>query len=490
MAATTTLDAVRGWAHLTVVLGARMYRVFLLGLVVIAAAPPLFGWGSYVVESGSMEPSLHVGDVVIASPYTEDQRIRVGRVFVFDDPATTEPHLMVHRIVERRDDGKYTTAGDANAVTDITPLPSSDVRATAVLLAPRVGHPVTWAQSGQWLRLAAWLLATIGAFAFAVRHLEGESPRRGLRRRRPPGGPPPDDAGDHDASNGARRGGRSDAARAQAHTLARTLRVRPPVATLAALLLAGMLACTANAGFTGYTRNSAMSWTVGQWTQPYVTAVLADSPHTLWLLDEQAGTTTAQDRSGNQSLGSYRPAAVLGQQGGLPNNPGSSITTSGGLALTGSYPTATAASHTVELWFRTGTQAGGSLAGFGSSTTTGTPSYEDRVVRMTTTGHITYGDWANGSLNVVTTPGGYADNTWHHLVVVSTSANGGRENTVIYVDGAARVSGLTSKVEYFSGYVRVGGGSGTSAFSGSIDNVSVYDSALPAQRVAAHYAAR
>src|SRR5688500_6667914 len=77
----------RAWARLMAVLGSRMYRAFLLGLVAVAVAPVLLGWGSYVVESGSMEPSIQVGDVVVAKPYTEDQQIRVGRVFVFDDPA-------------------------------------------------------------------------------------------------------------------------------------------------------------------------------------------------------------------------------------------------------------------------------------------------------------------------------------------------------------------------------------------------------------------
>jgi signal peptidase I len=395
-----------------------------------------------------MRPSIEVGDVVVAKPWTEEQRIRVGRVFVFDDPATARGHLMVHRIVELRDDGDYTTAGDANDVTDVTPLPRSDVRATAVLLAPYVGLPVAWARSGDWLRLGVWLLLTMAAFALAVRTLEGEPPRRG------------------------------------------TLRSRIPLLGLAAVLLLAVVASTASAGFTGQTRNSGWSWTVAQWTQPYVQAVLADSPQVFWLLDEKVGTATAQDRSGNQVLGSFKSAAVLGQAGGLPDNPGTSMSTSGGLALAAANASAPASSHTTELWFRSGSQAGGQLSGFAASATTGVPSYEDRVVRLTASGRITYGDWATNQYSVITTPGAYADSTWHHVVVASTPANGGRETTVIYVDGVARASGPTSRVEAYYGYVRVGGGSGTSAFNGTIDNVSVYSTALSAQRVAAHYAAR
>lgn len=468
-----SLSPLRTWAYLVAVLGARMYRAFLLGLVAIAVAPVLFGWGSYVVESGSMEPSIQVGDVVIAKPYSEDQQIRVGRVFVFDDPAPDQDRLVIHRVVELRDDGDYTSAGDANEVTDITPLPRDHVRGTAVLLAPYIGLPVTWAQSGKWLQLTLWLLVTMAAFAMAVRHLEGEPPTHGPGRaiRR---------------WFSSRTRTRSESTR----TPGRAQRSRVPLVTAAGLVLLSTLASTASAGFTGHTRNSGWSFTVGQWSQPYVDAVLADAPQLFWLVDETAGTSTAQDRSGNKSLGSYKAAAVLGRPGGLPSNPGTSLSTSGGLALTSANPTTTASSHTLELWFRTASQAGGYLAGFGTSATTGIPTYEDRVVRLTPTGRITYGDWANGGVNIITTPAGYTDNAWHHVVVVSTPANGGRENSVVYVDGVARASGQTSKVESFSGYVRVGGGSGTAAFSGFIDNVSVYGTALSAQRVAAHWAAR
>ena len=124
-----------GWTRLLVVLGCRAYRALLLTLVAIAAAPLMTGWGSYVVASDSMRPSISVGDVVVARPTATGHQVHVGRVYVFDDPTHPE-RLLVHRVVERRDDGDYTTAGDANRVTDITPLKTSGIRAQAVLLVP------------------------------------------------------------------------------------------------------------------------------------------------------------------------------------------------------------------------------------------------------------------------------------------------------------------------------------------------------------------
>ncbi|TGN66372.1 signal peptidase I [Nocardioides eburneiflavus] len=436
-----------GWTRLLLVLVSRAYRAMLLTLTVVAAAPLAAGWGSYVVASASMQPSMAPGDVVLGRPTATDHRVRVGRVYVFDDPARAG-RLLVHRVVERRDDGDYTTAGDANDVTDIAPLEPAAIRAQAILLVPLVGLPVHWGRTRDWLPLLLWILASSAAFVLAGQRLDTQRPPR-------PG------------------------------------RSRTAVATAVAVgAVAAGTAGSAGATFTDRTTASGSEWTAGAWTQPYVGAVLADSPRFLWLLDEKAGTTTAQDRSGNAFLGDYRSAAGLGQPGALPNNPGTSMSTSGGLALTSAYTAGSPGTHSMELWFRVAPRSAGPLIGFGSSTTAGAPPQEDRVVRLTSSGQITYGDWDSNPRSIITTPGAYDDGAWHHLVVVSAAANGGRQSTVIYVDGVARASGLTSKVGDYSSHVRIGGGSGTVTSTGSVDNVAVYHSALSASRVAAHWAAR
>ncbi|GAA5123166.1 hypothetical protein GCM10023339_42600 [Alloalcanivorax gelatiniphagus] len=483
--------ALGGWARLAGVLAARMYRAFLIGLAVIALAPALFGWGSYVVRSGSMEPSIQVGDVVVGKPWSEDQRIRVGRVFVYDDPATTRPHLMVHRIVELRDDGDYTTAGDANDVTDVTPLPRSDVRATAVLLVPYIGLPVTWTRSGDWLRLASWLLLTTAAMALALRRLDGERPRWVLLRvvrgwwgsRRPP----------HDGPGAGGRADDTSARRARPATPreGRVLRSRVPLVAVAGLVLLGTLTSTANAGFTGQTRNSGWSWATGGWAQPYVSAVQADQPFGFWLLDEPSGTY-ATDRSGNNRTGQYYGSLALGAPGGLPRNPGTSLDNTSGRVVLGPQAVAAPTAYSIELWFRTTSSSRSYLAGFeddrdASYSLLGAQA--DRSVTMEQTGRLTFGSWPNRSASI-TTSRAYNDGAWHHLVVTSTSARA----TTIYVDGAPVVSGTTSTLLAYNGFWRVGQGSiglfNSPGFDGNIDNVAIYHSTLSAARVAAHWAAR
>lgn len=465
------------WARLIAVVASRAYRTSLLLLSTVAIAPMLFGWGSYVIKSGSMEPSVSVGDVVVARPFEVGEKVAVGRVYVFQDPSASSGRLLTHRIVELRDDGDYTSAGDANEVTDATPVTAGDIRARGVILAPYIGTPVAWMQAGEWAKLALWLVLTMAAFWAAGRDLDGEPPRWGVLRlvrdvvRERPA------ARDADVQDGRRE--KVGAAR----------HVAPAVLGLTLALAATSLG-TANAGFTAQTVNRAMAWTVGGWAQPYVAAVLADSPQSLWLLDEAAGTAAAQDRSGNRVLGVYRSGATSGQAGALTDrNPGTSMRTAGSLAFTSANPIASPTAHTVELWFRTTSTTGGYLVGFGS-TAAATSPLADRIVRMTPSGQLTYGSWTTNPVRTITTPRAYNDGSWHQLVVTVANPSSFGDAT-IYVDGVATVSGQTSKAEAYTGYWRIGAGAGTSpAFDGAVDNVSIYLTTLPASRVAAHYAAR
>lgn len=437
-----------GWARLLVVLAARAYRAMLLTLAVVAGLPLLLSWGSYVVESGSMEPSISVGDVVLARPTAEDDKVRVGRVYVFDDPRPTG-HLVVHRVVERRDDGTFTTAGDANDVTDLTPLEAAGIRARAVLLVPYVGLPVHWARTADWLRLGIWLLVTMAAFVLATTRIDDERPSR---------------------------------------------RRRQQVAVATALAVGAVSAGTsgvANATFTARTLNSGVAWTAGAWVQPYVGAVLADRPFGLWLLDEPGGTQYAQDRSGNNRTAQYYAPFTLGSPGGLPGNPGTAAELDGGRIILGPQAVPAPASYSIELWFRTTSSTRSYLAGFEDDRDASWWAADaDRIVKMESNGRLTFGQWAF-STQGITSARSYNDGAWHHLVV--TSAN---RSSVMYVDGVQVASGTTSTVGGYNGFWRVGQGSTgllhglTADFDGQIDNVAIYHSVLTPARVAAHWNAR
>jgi|GEM_PF-6065774 len=76
-----------------------------------------FGIGYANVPTGSMEPNIHVGDMIIfQSRPMEDYEVNDVIVYVRDEGEESEK-LIVHRIVEITD-GQIITKGDANQESD------------------------------------------------------------------------------------------------------------------------------------------------------------------------------------------------------------------------------------------------------------------------------------------------------------------------------------------------------------------------------------
>ena len=115
--------------------------------------PMLFGYGSLTVLSGSMEPTLHVGSVVVV------QRIqpldaRVGDIVTYENPAE-QGQLITHRIHDMTLDGayvKFTTKGDANTGVEKWQVPPSGSIGRVVYRVPWIGYAMHWMRS-RWGRL-------------------------------------------------------------------------------------------------------------------------------------------------------------------------------------------------------------------------------------------------------------------------------------------------------------------------------------------------
>jgi len=181
------------WIRFTVVLAARGVVATVFGMLFWAAAPMLIGWHSTTVMTGSMEPSLHVGDVVVSKP-VDPRDLHRGQVLLFDDPDHAGV-LRLHRFDALHGDGTLTTKGDANPHADSTPITRSAVEGVGYLRVPLVGTPITWAAAGDTASLtglgAAVLAVTLLAVTPAV---SGSHPstapairraRHRARRRRP-----------------------------------------------------------------------------------------------------------------------------------------------------------------------------------------------------------------------------------------------------------------------------------------------------------------
>ena len=97
--------------------------------------PMPFGYGAAVVLSGSMEPELSVGDLILVK---ETDSVQVDDVVVYQDTYS----LVVHRVVGV-DEDMITTKGDANNVSD-DPMDISLVKGKVFLVIPGIGHLVNF----------------------------------------------------------------------------------------------------------------------------------------------------------------------------------------------------------------------------------------------------------------------------------------------------------------------------------------------------------
>ena len=70
---------------------------------------------------------------------------------------------------------------------------------------------------------------------------------------------------------------------------------------------------------------------------------------------------------------------------------------------------------TAEAWFKTTTNQGGKILGFGSSST-GSSSNYDRQVYMTNAGQLYFGVYPDGVQTLNTHERRYNDGQWHHVV--------------------------------------------------------------------------
>lgn len=126
--------------------GAILVTALLVAIVVpfvVFAIPQTIGAEeSFVVLSGSMEPTLSPGDVVIVDASAP---ITAGDVITYTTGSGAVP--TTHRVTAVLADG-YQTKGDANENVDQGVVAADAVIGRVVLTVPLVGHILLWANTG------------------------------------------------------------------------------------------------------------------------------------------------------------------------------------------------------------------------------------------------------------------------------------------------------------------------------------------------------
>jgi signal peptidase I len=501
---TTITEPIRSEIHvpepysrvrLTVGILGRAWLWFLAACLFVTLVPIVFGWHSYVIVTGSMEPGISAGDVVLASPdpVIEDT---IGRVVTFDNPGR-EGHILTHRVMSIDEDGSLVTKGDANPTPDSFHAPRESVTGLGRLLVQFVGLPVIWFLTGNWLLLLLHLVILVGAVVATVLDYEPDNHGRRPWQRR---------IDQHQPADPKR-------------LLSRSAPSITPILILAIAASFGFRGegvPTSAAAFTAITANTGDSWTIPNWS--YTTEVNALGPYLYWKLDETGNAGTAADASLNGRTGTYSPngnAFTDLTDGALvTDTPDRAVTLSNANACihtTSTTDIAAPQTFTIIAWFRAPSSytGGGKMLGFERPRTgvsAPTAGAYDRHLYMDGQGRIWFGVY-NGAHVSLNSAAGLNNDVWH--MAVGTQSSAGMR---LYIDGVPVGTNANTVAETQNGWWRAGcgnlsgwgaqwGGNNTPGtdsattqnrpFLASLDEITVYSgTALTDQQVAFLYWAR
>ena len=161
--------------------------VAVVSLLAVSVLPEALGYKTYTVLSGSMEPAIHTGSMLVALPVAPES-LKVGDVIVYNRSDVSES--VTHRIVDVTSDaGKpaFITKGDANGSPDTWTVQYNGNTAGKIILSvPYLGyayHAVGSPQGRVIFLVVPVLVLSLMWLASIWRH--NHSPQR-IERRVPP----------------------------------------------------------------------------------------------------------------------------------------------------------------------------------------------------------------------------------------------------------------------------------------------------------------
>ncbi len=113
--------------------------MLMAGAVFIYSAPHI-GWRVSAILSGSMEPQLKVGSLVVTRP-VEPEAVAVGDIITFS-PVSVDETLITHRVISIGHSSSlyFETKGDANSKPDPFTVPARNLVGTVYFHTPYWGY--------------------------------------------------------------------------------------------------------------------------------------------------------------------------------------------------------------------------------------------------------------------------------------------------------------------------------------------------------------
>lgn len=131
--------------------------IILIGFSIVSSSimgrePSILGYQLKMVLSGSMEPEIHTGSVIVIKLSEDGTSFKEGDVVTY---RTKGGIPITHRIVEVKEEGEsYVTKGDNNDGVDLEPALAQNIigKYTGFMI-PYIGYAVHFAQSQQGILL-------------------------------------------------------------------------------------------------------------------------------------------------------------------------------------------------------------------------------------------------------------------------------------------------------------------------------------------------
>lgn len=111
-------------------------------LVLVFLIFGLYNYKLFVVMSGSMEPTIKTGSVVVIKPQNDYFK---GDIVTFQN-LTKSKTTVTHRIIEATDSA-YITKGDANKTADTSELRKGQILGKEILAVPFIGYVINFAKT-------------------------------------------------------------------------------------------------------------------------------------------------------------------------------------------------------------------------------------------------------------------------------------------------------------------------------------------------------
>ncbi len=228
----------------------------------------------------------------------------------------------------------------------------------------------------------------------------------------------------------------------------------------------------------------------------YPAAVKAQNPAIYWRLEEAPGASTVADSGTNGVTGTPQRGVTFGAEGVTPGTRAADVND----AIISVDKDAEAVPNTfsMELWFKTTSNTGGRLMGYGDSRSGDSVQY-DPFLYMDGGGQLIFGTWNNSKTyeyNGIWGAKAYNDGSWHHVVAEQFPTAKGTWID-LYVDGVRQGGGRPGPklAKELVGFPRVGTDSfgiwplppKTAGFTGTIDDPAFYNTKLTAGQILTHY---